>query len=558
MASYEKPNESLPEFNNIVFTDANTTTLSLAKAKSLFLGRTGTPNSTATATTFSGTINGLTLAVNSSGTRIGTGAGLGNTGASMLMVGDGLLGGGTPSFTNNNVMVGENMGTGSDLIYNTFVGMNIYKTGAGYPIGNTIMGYNTSNKLGGNYSTALGYASAFNNLVGGDNNVSVGYNSLYNNTTGTKNVAVGYNAFNTGTIYNNSTALGASTVVAGNQAVAIGYLATASDNQIVLGTANETVICKGTALAISLSAASNLSVNGMTFGTGVNSAVNGNIFIGQLVGTNGNGTTNTVVGHNAFTSAINTSSTGNTFIGSNAGKDITATVNTCTIVGQGSYTSTATPYNNASCLGYNCQIGGANSTAIGVNATTTLANQIVLGTATECVYCVGIPTTGSTPYTSLVLSSGIQLQTAYPAVPSSTMLGYRLSNSASPFAVAGSSIISGTVVNFAPVGGIVLTAGTWSINFTLELLVATAITTATAQTIYISTASAGAYSTRVPACGSTRIHTTYTYAIGDTPAFSGSFSYYTASGASLYPVFILTFTGGSFSGTGYYTATRIA
>ena len=555
MSVYQQPTENLIAFNSSVFKKANSTSLTLSQAQALFLGRTGTPSSTATATTFSGTINGLTLAANSNGTRIGTGSGLGNQGLSMLMVGDSLLCGNTPSYTNNNVMVGENMGNGSDLIFNTFVGINIYKTGSGYPVGNTIMGYNTSNKLGGNYSTALGYASAFNNSVGGDNNVSVGYNSLYNNTTGTKNVAVGYNAFNTGTIYNNSTALGASTVVAGNQAVAIGYLATASDNQIVLGTATETVYCVGTAGGTSLRTTANIIVNGISVGIGSGVISDANIYIGRGNGSEGAGGSNTICGRNTY-GALLTAGAGNTYYGTGSGQNLTTIISQGTIIGSACYTST-TSYNNVSCLGYGCSIGAVNSTAIGYTATTTIANQIMLGTSAETVYCSGIPTTGSTPYTSLVLSSGIQLQTAYPAVPSSTMLGYRLSNSASPFAVAGSSIISGTVVNFAPVGGIVLTSGTWSINFTLELLVATAITTATAQTIYVSTASAGAYSTRVPACGSTRIHTTYTYAIGDTPAFSGSFSYYTASGASLYPVFILTFTGGSFSGTGYYTATRI-
>ena len=95
--------------------------------------------------------------------------------------------------------------------------------------------------LGGE-NTAIGYNSQFgtpSSSILSVQNTSVGCESLSKNLSGQLNTAIGYKAYYYGTAFNNSTALGASTVITGNQAVAIKYLATASDNQIVLGTAGE-------------------------------------------------------------------------------------------------------------------------------------------------------------------------------------------------------------------------------------------------------------------------------------------------------------------------------
>lgn len=332
MSAYSQPTENLADFNNIVFTDANDDKLTLTKANSLFLGRTGTPLSVATATTFNGDI------------------------------------------TSNSVTVGTvKLSSANNSAYFT------------------------------NYTTARNRAIIIGETAQGtDDCVSIGYNA---NGSGNQSVAVGRSAYGGA---NTSTAIGSSSSASALKSTAIGSGATTSTaNEICLGTTTETVNCVGTTSSISLKTASNISVNGMVFGTGSLGVGNGNIFIGQTSGTNGNGVTNTVVGNNAFTSAINTSSTGNTFIGSNAGKDITATVTTCTIVGQGSYTNTAAAYNGASCLGYDCQIGGANSTAIGTGAATGGANQIVLGRSSETVYCPGTGT--SLIATKNISVNGIQV-----------------------------------------------------------------------------------------------------------------------------------------------------
>jgi len=550
MSAYAQPTENLAAFNNIVFTDANDDKLTLTKAKSLFLGRTGTPISTATSTTFNGTVNGLTLS-SSVGTRVGTGVGLSNGGAGMLMIGDGLVGGNTPSYTNNNVMVGENMGSGADLQYNTLVGLNIFKTSNGYPIGNTIMGYNTSNKLSGNYTTAIGFASAYNNTQFGDNNVSVGYNSLYANTTGNNNVAIGYNAFQTGTIFTNSTALGASTVIGASTSTAIGYGATTSAaNEIVLGTTGETVNCKGTQASISLKTAKNISINGAVFGTG-NSGSN-SLFSGLLVGT-ANGADNTLYGKNSYDAAADGSSERNTVVGSNASNTGYGVMSDHTVVGYGAGGKNSTgSQQGITCLGSGANVlnTASNSTAIGIGAQATLANQIVLGRTNEFVECAGTNTTNG----CLKLNGGVKLQTTYSSSPTSTMLGFQLSNVALPFAIT--SFTTTVQANISS-AGIVLTAGIWSINYTIELLAITGPATVSAQTLYCSLTSAGAYSTRILISGITRIQSTYTYAANDTPAFSGCFSYYTSAGATVYPVFQIAFSSGTFSGTGYYTATRI-
>lgn len=56
MTTYEPPTQNLRNFNSSVFKSANDIALTLAQAKSLFLGRTGNPTSTANSTTFTETV----------------------------------------------------------------------------------------------------------------------------------------------------------------------------------------------------------------------------------------------------------------------------------------------------------------------------------------------------------------------------------------------------------------------------------------------------------------------------------------------------------------------
>jgi len=717
MATYQKPTEDLIDFNSSVFKTANESTLTLSEATSLFLARVGTASSEAISTSFTNDIyvNTLRAGVGKFETDTNTcfgkdslittnSLGLNNTacgnsalklqasGANCSAFGSGAL---ATTTAEGNTAVGALAGniisTGTK---NTAVGSACLKfatngsnnTGVGNGAGQTV-------GTGGN-NTLLGYLAGgavtgggFNTLVGSNSNVGSG--GVVNST------AIG--AYSSVGVYSNSTAIG------GGNNVTAGATCTAA-NQIMLGRTTETVECPGTANTISLKAATNISVNGMVFGTGSNGVGNGNIFIGQTSGTNGNGTTNTVVGHGAFTSAINTSSTGNTFIGSNAGKDITAQVTTCTIVGQGSYINTAAAYNGASCLGYDCQIGGANSTAIGTGAVTNGANQIVLGRSSETVYCpgtgtsliatknisvngiqvgigseaignaniyiglgsggsgssntligrnswspnnvsgnsgntivgsqlgynlsalasvsnntvigynsyntasqvaynnvcsigvnnvvggnqtslLGTSTTASAANSTAVgyganasvsnqimlgtstefvecsgtnttngclkLNGGLKLQTAYGAVPSATMLGYRIALSA----IAITSFTSGTSQT---IGSLALTVGVWSLNYTFELLADAAVST-TQQAFFFSnqSGSAATYATRINNTGTTRFHSAITYANNDRPAYSGGGTYYASADITLYPAINITFSTGALTGTGYASAVRI-
>ena len=234
MASYPRPTEDLPQFNNAVFKEANSTTLTLSKANSLYLGRTGVASSTASSTTFSGSIvtsanisvNGLTV------------------GQSSLAAGNTLLG----------VNAGAVLNASGNS--NTLIGNG---TGA-------LITSGTSNTFCGN--------AASPNLISGIRNTGFGNNVLAN-VTGSNNVALGYvagngvtsagNTTSIGTSANtgnnaNSTCLGSGSSCSGGSATAIGYNATAVANQITLGTATEYVTCKGTTANGSLQLASNLKL----------------------------------------------------------------------------------------------------------------------------------------------------------------------------------------------------------------------------------------------------------------------------------------------------------
>lgn len=607
MATYQKPTEDLKDFNSSVFKTANSTSLTLSQAQALFLGRTGTPNSTATATTFNGS---LSTQLNSTfnGVNVGKGTGVNTTvvgnGATTVnnyctsigsnsttsgstsigcatalgyqsnAGGDGAVAlGYNASAGENSVALGSNstatvnqivLGTtGSTVICKGTASSISLTTARNLSINGAIFGVGAagSNSLfsglttgGGNGSgiTLYGSGSYANSTDGSSfRNTVIGALAMTNtNSSYSDSTIVGYGSQNTGVTAGTAdkiTILGASASCANSNSTAIGYGATSTLlNQIMLGTSTETVYCSGTQSGISLKASTNLSVNGMVFGTGSNGVGNGNIFIGQTSGTNGNGTTNTVVGHGAFTSAINTSSTGNTFIGSNAGKDITATVTTCTIVGQGSYINTATAYNGASCLGYDCQIGGANSTAIGTGAVTGVANQIVLGRSTEFVECAGTNTTNG----CLKLNGGLKLQTTYGAVPSATMLGYRIEL----VAVSTGAITSLTAVS---IGALALTVGVWILSYTFELTNTVASTTATSQAFYFSNTNGGALASRRDNTGTVRVHTSNIYGVNDVPMFSGCGTYYASASISLYPTVLINYSGGTLTGLGYASAVRI-
>ena len=330
-----------------------------------------------------------------------------------------------------------------------------------------------------------------------------GNGSLEAVITGDGNTAIGANALNklTGYVSIRNTAVGSN---------ALGNIVTGSKNA---------VFGDGTGLAIS------------------SSTCNENTLIGYLANGNSSG------------------GSYNTFIGSSASETVGG-VSSSTALGAysvtGAYYSTALGAYSTSNHQFSTAIGGGSGllSPLVPGATTTANHQIMLGTSAETVVCPGTDASGS-----LILYGGLTLQTAYLTAPASTMLGFQLSNVASPFVIT--SFTTATQANIS--AGIVLTAGIWSINYTIELAITGGTATVSEQTLFCSLISAGVYAQRIYNSGITRIYSTNNYLVVDTPAFSGSFSYYTSTGTTVYPIFEITFTGigVTISGTGYYTATRI-
>lgn len=393
--------------------------------------------------------------------------------------------------------------------------------GAGSIATNTAFGYNAliSNTTGAN-NLAIGYSALDANTYG-FNNVAIGTNSGGAITTGSRNVAIGFEAFKTGTIHNNSVALGASTVVSGNQAVAIGYLASASDSQIVLGTSAETVLCKGTTGNVSLIASADIYAKssirmGMgnnntyttpetseqtAFGYGSHSAATSIVKVGStgfgykcLGSASYRGGNNTGVGSSclqALTFAINMTAIGfnagksatsvgaSTFVGAYSGVNVTSGGNN-TLVGcvqtlaagalnTGSFNTlignnaeTGENPNSCSSLGAYTYVGDySRSTAIGGGS------DLVNGARCTVSNQIMLGTTaefvqcpGTTTTGSIKLGGSIQLQASYSVAPSSVMLGFQLQGSTAFNDAILPDDVTSTSFN--------LTAGVWSISTTYE------------------------------------------------------------------------------------------
>ena len=136
---------------------------------------------------------------------------------------------------------------------------------------NTALGYNGLSALTiGSNNTALGYGLSA--LTSGSNNTAVGYNGLAALTTGSNNTALGYNAFS---------------VTNFTQSTAIGYNAQpVKDNQIILGTATESVYIPGTVNSIHATSGALQVVGGI--GIGGNISINGYMNIVNDISLNGN------------------------------------------------------------------------------------------------------------------------------------------------------------------------------------------------------------------------------------------------------------------------------
>ena len=204
----------------------------------------------------------------------------------------------------NNTAVGyDALATNTTGDLNTGVGYGallVNTAGSNTGIGFEALNANTT----GSNNTSVGQSSMTNNLTGSFN-TAVGDNALDSNTDGSFNTAVGSNAGFTNLTGSNNTFLGYNTDISGNfnHSTALGADAKiSSSNQIVLGTASDSVLIPGP-----------LSVTGTITGTATNVNV-------------------TEVGTNAsFRMPFLSSNTGSATISSDAGMNYNPSTETLTV-----------------------------------------------------------------------------------------------------------------------------------------------------------------------------------------------------------------------------------
>lgn len=214
----------------------------------------------------------------------------------------------------------------------------VNNTQAGYidyniATGNTGLGFDVLNANTGGYNTALGFQALWSNGAG-NYNTAIGFHTLLFNTFSNRNTALGYEA-----LYSQSFSTPFNT-----DNVAIGYDALWANQPTTTGNGNQNV------------AVGDFTLNNNTTG-----------FFNTAIGTSA--LTNNVVGN--F----------NTAVGTNA--LLSATSNDNTAVGEGAL-SNVTIQNNNTAIGWSAgPNSGAlfNTTCLGVAATATASNEIVLGDA---------------------------------------------------------------------------------------------------------------------------------------------------------------------------------
>ena len=463
----------------------------------------------------------------------------------------------------DNTFVGNDAGDLIDGSGNTFVGSGSGKIGGNSPNNSTGLGFNATCSYSN--STVIGYLS----VATANHQIMLGTAAEYVECPGT--TASG-SLIAAADIYINGIRAGAGLYrpladVSMNTCFGINALGanlSGIHNSAFGNTALEALTSGGDNSAFGHHALNKLtgSGNNSIRNTAVGSNALGNIITGSKNAVFGQGAgqsigssicnENTLIGYLA--NANSSGGSYNTFIGSNASDTVGGSSSSTAL---GAYSSTNAYYSTA--LGafstsnhqFSTAIGGGSGLSSGTpsgtpGATTTANHQIMLGTAAETVVCPGTDASGS-----LVLYGGLTLQTTYSTAPTSNMLGYRI-------VLSGIIINSITTGTSQTIGSLALTAGVWSLNYTFELLANTSVATSQ-QSFFFSSASGAlaTYDTRIANTGTTRFHSAMTYANTDNPSYSGGGTYYASAAINLYPAINITFTGGTLSGTGYASATRI-
>ena len=167
-------------------------------------------------------------------------------------------------------------------------------------------------------------------------------------------------------------------------------------------------------LGISLSISDTSQIGSGTVVVGGSGMTNCSASNAVIVGTNAKGSNNSVaIGNNCGSTQAD-----NVTIGLSASSN----ASNCVTIGQQAISNA----NNCVALGAFAKTDAlaTQSVAIGYNSQATLANQIMLGTSAETVYCPGNPISGSTLNTCLVLSSNVTLNNLTSTPPTTGQLGY--------------------------------------------------------------------------------------------------------------------------------------
>jgi len=602
MSSYQPPTENLPVFNSAVFNSANTESLSLSKAQSLFLGRTGDPTSVATSTNFT---NDITV----NGVKVGRGAaGADNT----------VLGAGAISGINSGTAIGSGANTGNS--YATSIGaasqaLYNYSTSLGY--GAVASGANTVN-LGTATETVYCKGTTANGslvasadiFVKGTIRAGMGVNTTYTTPAASRQTAFGVGALSdanmsvldcTGVGYN-ALALNRT----GYSSTAVGAYALSKQTG---GSSNTAV---GTnAMLNFINGAGNCVAVGEQAGRDNNGG--NNSFLGFYSGKANTGSANVFVG--SYSGDATVGSSDNVMVGSNNTSTVKCTTgNQNTFIGSKIICNGTTGVSNSTALGYGASVDVySNSTCLGVGSVCTADNQIRLGRSSETIVLDKIailPTTnganiqfptsitsnstgigglgigwnlsgvgrvdfmalgqgavggytfnvsntlGNAPtrpltidLNELISTVPIRLQSTYTAGAGAGQLGQVVSAT-----TTGLSFASGVQQSFASLS---VSAGVWAISYSIDLTNTLSSTTITSHAFYVGTSSAVAYTSKISYGGATKIGGSVIYAVSETACFSGSLTYSSTSSITFYPTALFVGSGGTLTGIGYANATRI-
>jgi hypothetical protein len=309
-----------------------------------------------------------------------------------------------------------NSGTGSN---NTAFGASALNANT-TSINNTAVGASALTLNTGSNNTAFG-TSAGSRITTGIDNTLIGSNAGLNISTTTGSIAIGFNAMGNVTfagtlattsydnicIGNYSGKLLTGATAANNLAIGAYSLggslettnSTTGDDNVVIGnysgksitsgnynTGLGTLALGGRPGTLPLTGQHNICL-GHGAGGYISGAAGENIIIGVNAGGITTGSSNVVMGHLALTN--NTLGTNNTCIGHNSAQSLTSG-NSNTALGSGTVIGN----------------GVSNSTAIGVGATVSVSNQIVLGRATESVFIPGTTASTSTATGALQVIGG--------------------------------------------------------------------------------------------------------------------------------------------------------